>query len=102
MENIKALSVGKIGNEFVLHIPSEYDYRYASENLRDKIIYHILKGVRLRTQGKLPIYYRDELNLAIFAMTKDDKKKYGVREMKGKFVLHDDESFKRFLDEWEE
>ena len=32
----------------------------------------------------------------------DDKKKYGVRELKGKFVLHDDESWKRFLEEWEE
>ena len=27
---IKAISVSKIGNEFIIHVPSEYDYRYAS------------------------------------------------------------------------
>lgn len=33
----------------------------------------------------------------MYAMTKEDKKKYGSKELKGKFILHDDESFKRFL-----
>lgn len=48
MENIKAISISKIGTEFVIHVPAEYDYRYASADLRDKIIYYILKGVNNR------------------------------------------------------
>ena len=34
LEKIKAVSVSSMGTEFVLHIPSEYDYRYASSDLR--------------------------------------------------------------------
>jgi hypothetical protein len=30
-------------------------------------------------------------------MTKEDKKKYGGKEMKGKFVLHNDESYGQYL-----
>jgi hypothetical protein len=30
-------------------------------------------------------------------MTKDDKKKYGVKEIKGKFVLHNDDSYGQYL-----
>lgn len=98
LDNIKGLSISRIGPEFVLHVPSEYDYRYAADKHRDKIIYYILKAARIRLQQKLPIYYRDEMNLAMFSMTKEDKKKYGVKEITGKFALHDDETFKTYLD----
>lgn len=34
LEKIRAITVGRIGTEFVLHIPEEYDYRYASPDKR--------------------------------------------------------------------
>lgn len=71
-------------------MPSEYDYRYSSTDLRDRIIYYILKARWNVTKEKLPIYYRDELNLVFYAMTKEDKKKFGVKEVKGSYVLHND------------
>lgn len=30
MSKIKALTVSTLGTEFVIHVPEEYDYRYAS------------------------------------------------------------------------
>lgn len=35
IEKIKAIIVSKIGTEFVVHVPSEYDYRYISNYLSD-------------------------------------------------------------------
>lgn len=43
-DKIKAISFSKIGTEFILHVPSEYDYRYAAVEMRDRIIYYILKS----------------------------------------------------------
>jgi hypothetical protein len=47
--------------------------------MRDRIIYSILKAHCKGTGEKIPIYYRDELNLVFYAMTKEDKKKLGVK-----------------------
>ncbi len=38
IELIKGITVSKLGTEFVLHVPSEYDYRYSTLEYRDKII----------------------------------------------------------------
>ena len=89
-DRIEAISFSKIGTEFILHVPSEYDYRYSSTDLRDRIIYFVLKAHCGGKDKKMPIYYRDELNLVFYAMTKEDKKKFGAKELKGKFVLHND------------
>lgn len=97
IQKVKAISFSKIGTEFILHIPTEYDYRYASSDLRDRIIYYILKSYSKVTGEKLPIYYREEMSLVIYAMTKEDKKKFGVKEIKGKYVLHNDESYQEYL-----
>ena len=51
-------NVYKIGTEFVLHVPTEYDYRYASADKRDKIVYAILKGWCAIKKEKMPIYYK--------------------------------------------
>jgi hypothetical protein len=47
--------------------------------------------------AKLPIYYREELNLVNYATTKEEKKKEGIKEVKGDFVMHDDISFQEYL-----
>jgi serum/glucocorticoid-regulated kinase 2 len=71
---------------------------YASADRRDQIIYFILKAYRVTTGQKLPIYYRDELNLVNYATTKEEKKKEGIKEIKGEFVMHDDVSFQVYLE----
>lgn len=32
---VAGLTVSKIGSEFILHVPDEYDYRYSSFDRRD-------------------------------------------------------------------
>ena len=39
LEKIAAISISDIGTEFVLHIPSEYDYRYTSKKKFEIIRY---------------------------------------------------------------
>jgi hypothetical protein len=39
----------------VLHVPDEYDYRYASEK-RERIIYSLLRAYAGITKEKMPIY----------------------------------------------
>ena len=59
----------------MLHIPDEYDYRYASPDKREKIVLMILKGWTVVNKAKMPIYFKSELSLVNHAMTKDEKKK---------------------------
>jgi serum/glucocorticoid-regulated kinase 2 len=66
IDKIKAIIVSKIGTEFVVHVPSEYDYRYIISNLRyassdrrEQVIYYILKAYRKIKNDKLPVYYKD-------------------------------------------
>lgn len=72
--------------------------RYASSDRRDEIICCILRATRESCGHKLPLYYRDELNLVYYATTKDEKKKEGSKDMKGEFIMHDDVSFRQYLD----
>jgi hypothetical protein len=87
IEKIKAITVSKIGTEFVLHVPEEYDYRYASEK-REKIIYSILKAYCAATKEKMPIYAKEELSLVNVANTKEDKKKKGIKDLTGDLQVH--------------
>lgn len=70
--------------------------------MRDRIIYNVLKAHHRLTKEQLPIYYRDELNLVFYATTKEEKKKYGPKDIKGKYVLHTDETYKKYVDNVEE
>jgi len=38
IEDIKAISLSTLNAEFVLHVPSEYDYRFSHPALRNAII----------------------------------------------------------------
>ena len=57
-----------------------------------------MRAARESCGTKLPIYYREELNLVHFATTKDEKKKEGVKQIKGEYIMHDDLSFQRYLE----
>jgi len=35
VKKIKAITVGTLGTEFVLHVPDEYDYRYSHSDKRN-------------------------------------------------------------------
>lgn len=62
---VYGITLSKSGSEFVVHIPDEYDYRYASFDRRDDVISAIL-----RVKGSLPLYFKDEVQLIPFTTTK--------------------------------
>ena len=67
-------SRSKESTEFVLHIPSEYDYRFISEN-RDAIIRTIKEGYVKLANKNLPIYGVQHHFLKDFVTSKSDRKK---------------------------
>ena len=48
--NIESISLSEKSNEFVLHVPTEYDYRFSSKD-RDGIIHMIVYQI-LKTKNK--------------------------------------------------
>jgi len=48
---IQAITVSKMGNEFVIHVPDEYDYRYSHPDKRDKIVFIVCKLYQALNNG---------------------------------------------------
>ena len=44
LPKVAGLTVSKMGTEFVLHVPDEYDYRYSSSDNRDPVLEMICKA----------------------------------------------------------
>ena len=46
----------------------------------------------------MPIYYKDDLSLVNIAMTKEERKKSGVKDLTGECKLFDDNDYKVFME----
>ena len=44
INKVYAITSGTIGSEFIIHIPDEYDYRYASDANRNEILAMIIRA----------------------------------------------------------
>lgn len=75
VSKIGGLTVSKIGSEFVLHVPDEYDYRYSSSDHLDNVLEMICKAFCETTKQKLSFFFKEELSLEPYCTTKGDKKK---------------------------
>jgi len=58
MSKIKAITISTLGTEFVIHVPDEYDYRYASTDKWDRIIMSLVKSYNMRVGAKMPCYFK--------------------------------------------
>jgi len=70
--NLVAITASKISDEFVIHIPDEYDYRFKSAK-KDKIcevLAMVHKEANSDKKIKLPITYIDQPDLKDMAITK--------------------------------
>jgi len=90
IKKVSAVSVSEVSSEFVIHVPSEYDYRYASSERRDQILIAICKSyyganpkaslsfffiVRQRCSF-LNDFLQGEIDLVKYTTTEDDKEKW--------------------------
>ena len=65
MENILGLTISSVGQEFVLHVDKENDYRFLSFNYRGLIIETILRAILINRAIKtsLPLFSVPFINL---------------------------------------
>ena len=82
-------SKNKDSTEFVLHIPSEYDYRYTGSE-REMVIETIKKVYNTMTGKPLPIYGVPHLYLKDFVTSKADRKKNILRIPEEGFRIKDE------------
>lgn len=75
LEKIEAITYSKICNNFVIHIPNEYDY-YLSTPYKDELISKMAQLKKHLKQPPLKFYMVDEIDLDKFV------KKEGKKEMK--------------------
>ncbi len=83
------ISENKDSQEFVIHVPAEYDYRYTSQryvlisnsrHTRREEIVNLIKQLYAKINGKpLPRYAVPNQNLKDFTTTKSEKKKCKYR-----------------------
>lgn len=83
-------SSSKESTEFVLHIPSEYDYRFASEYHKE-IIGIIKENYYKLTNKTLPIYAVPHLYLKDFVTSESDRKSSILRIPEQSFKLKEEE-----------
>lgn len=98
MSKIRALTVSTLGTEFVVHVPDEYDYRYASTDKWDRIIMSLVKAYNLRVGSKITCFFKEDVCLFNYATTKNDKKKKMNRMPTDDPKLMDDTSLKMMMD----
>jgi len=71
---LSAISVSDISSEFVLHVPDEYDYRYASPEKRDRILTVLCRAFVQNHQRPLIFFFKNDINLTNYTTTEDDAK----------------------------
>lgn len=96
---IAGLTVSKVGTEFVLHVPDEYDYRYSSADSLESILLMIAKAYCETTHQKLPFFFREELSLEPYCTTKNDKKKAVNRMPTDNGIMLDHDSLAKVMNE---
>jgi hypothetical protein len=66
------MTVSRFGSEFVVHVEKEHDYRYASHNMKMKIVETIVDLYCKHQYKKMALYYYDDLSLENYTTTIDD------------------------------
>ncbi|EAR84156.1 Serine/Threonine kinase domain protein (macronuclear) [Tetrahymena thermophila SB210] len=72
---IEAITVAYFGSEFVIHVPSEYDYRYYSLDKIESILLFITQEYVKSQQKKLKFFFKEEISLQGYWTTKANRKK---------------------------
>jgi len=69
LNQILGLTTSRFGNEIVIHIDKEDDYRFFTHNLKNKYIEVIVAAISRVLHEPTKIYYYDDLSLEQFTTT---------------------------------
>jgi len=100
IRKLTAITISTLSSEFVLHIESEYDYRLASDNKREKILLAICQSYAMNSKSKpLFFFFKDEFNLLSYTTTEENKKNGISKIPKGKAQVLDVNALRLKLEE---
>jgi serum/glucocorticoid-regulated kinase 2 len=70
VELITAISVSTESSEFLLHVPSQYDYRFSSPNFRSQIIETVMMAHFNKTKSTaMRVFFHEDVNLTDYVTT---------------------------------
>lgn len=94
LAKVIGLTVSRFGNEVVIHVEGEDDYRFATHNLRNKFIESIVEAIGKAIQKQVKIYYYDDLALDQYTTTIIDIENKCRKEPKCDPILVDIDTLK--------
>lgn len=65
------ITYSEISNNFVMHIPREYDYSLCTDK-RDEFIFYILKVRKLLNFGPINFYFVEDIELNQYTKTDEE------------------------------
>ena len=98
LKSIKGIVYARLGAEFVIHVPDEFDYRIVWKE-KDAFIKLLLLGLKSRDILELQFYKTDELELFEFCTHRSEKKKGVIRPPVGETSQMTVKSFNQFLED---
>lgn len=99
VSKVQGVTVSKMGSEFIIHVPDEYDYRYSSFDKRDRLLELVVKAYCNVNKGSLlHFYYKDEISLEKYCTTQPDRKKGISRMPTDSPVLMNEDLYKKNLE----
>ena len=94
LSKVIGLTVSRFGNEIVIHVEAEDDYRFATHNLRNKFIEAIVEAIGKGIEKHVKMYYYDDLALDQYTTTIIDIENKCRKEAKCDPILVDIDTLK--------
>lgn len=73
IEKIKAITYSTISNNFVLHVPDEYDY-YLSCQDKDEFLEYLIHMLKSKGINEIDFYEVEEFDLSLYTKNEGEKK----------------------------
>lgn len=97
LEKIKAVCYAELGNEFVLDIPDEFDYRITTP-LKDNFLNWLQVGLKNCGVQEIPFYFKDEIELTNYTTHRSEKERGILHPINGESQMMDEHKFKMYLE----
>lgn len=95
---ITAIVYARLGNEFVIHVPDEFDYRIIDRH-KDKLIEYILYALKQQEVEELQFYFNSEVELHKYTTHNSHKKKGIQKNPQGETKMMTLDDFRDFVNE---
>ena len=97
LTQIRSIVYANLGDEFVINVPDEFDYRIVTRH-KDIFINHLMGGLESMGVKILLFYFTDDIQLAKYCTHKSEKEKGITRPPEGESKMQSHKQFKAFQD----